>query len=224
MSRRRSMELFLDTANLESIKQWAYLIDGITTNPSLLSKEGHNPTSQVVKICALMKNKDVSIEVTEQDPDAIYHQAKKIAQLADNVVVKIPCYAAYYPIIHKLVQEKIKINVTLVFTLIQALCMCKLGVTYISPFVGRWDDIDVDGIALLYELRRMVDQYGYQTKILAASLRHVRHVHEAIMAGADVATVPVEILAKASDHILTQRGMELFNNDWKKLKVTTFPE
>lgn len=218
------MKLFLDTANFESIQRWSYLIDGVTTNPSHLSKEGQNPTEQVLKICKIMKNKDVSVEITQKDPQAVYEQAKKIASLDDTIVVKIPCHLDYYQIIHKLVQEKIKINITLIFTLEQAWLMCKMGVRYISPFVGRWDDIDVDGSELLYELREMVDQYGYKTQILAASLRHIRHVHEALMAGADVATIPPVALERLSEHILTEKGIALFDQDWKKLGVSAFPQ
>lgn len=217
------MKLFLDTANLESIQHWAYLLDGVTTNPSHLAKEGKNPTEQVIKICTIMKNKDVSVEITQKDPQDVYLQAKKIAALHDSVVVKIPCHRDYYQIIHKLVQEKIKINITLVFTLEQAWIMCKMGVRYISPFVGRWDDLDVDGSELLYELREMVDQYNYTTEILAASLRHIRHVHEAIMACADIATMPPIALERISEHILTDKGIALFDQDWKKLEVTSFP-
>jgi len=218
------MKIFLDTANSEAIEQWSYLIDGITTNPTLLAKEKNNPTQQIKKICSLMKDKEVSVEITEKNPQAVYDQAKKIAQLAPHVVVKIPCYAAYYPIIKKLVEENIPLNITLLFSLSQGLFMSKLGVRYISPFVGRIDDIDGDGIELLYRLREMIDRYGYQTQILAASLRHLQHLHNAIGAGADVATIPPELLTKATKHILTEQGMELFEIDWKKLGTPHFPE
>jgi transaldolase len=178
---------------------------------------------QEIKI-KILKNKDVSVEITQKEPQAVYQQAKKIAALDENIVVKIPCYQPYFPIISQLVQEKIKVNITLLFTLEQAWLMCKMGVRYISPFVGRWDDIDVEGSELLYELREMVDCYDYKTKILAASLRHIRHVHEALMAGADVATIPPIALVRLSEHILTEKGMALFDQDWKKLGVTSFPQ
>lgn len=219
------MKIFLDTANLASIKTWQHtgLIEGVTTNPSHLSKEGGDPKKLIAEICAVIKDGDISVEVTETDPKAVYNQARKIAALAPNVVVKVPCHRDYYTVIQQLVDDEIPVNVTLVFTLVQGLFMCKLGVRYISPFVGRWDDIDVDGIALLYEMRDMIDRYGYQTELLAASLRHVRHMHDAIMAGADVATVPIELMEKASEHVLTDRGMEKFLTDWKKLGITKFP-
>jgi transaldolase len=217
------MKLFLDTANLEDIRAWAYLIDGVTTNPSHLAHENKDPKKQVLEICSLLPDKDISVEVTVTEPKAVADQARAIAKLAPNIVVKIPCYQPYYPIIAQLVREGIKINVTLVFTLVQSLFMCKLGVKYISPFIGRWDDIDVEGVDILFELRSMVDQYSFSTQILAASIRSIRHLHEAILAGADVATVPTAVLEKSSQHILTKEGMEKFNADWNKLGHTKFP-
>lgn len=219
------MQIFLDTADINAIKKWVKtgIIDGVTTNPTHLSREGGNPRDQVTAICSLMGDRDVSVEVTEQDPDAVYTQAKEIASIASNVVVKIPCHVSYYPVIQKLVAEGVKLNITLVFTLIQALMMAKLRVRYVSPFIGRWDDIDVDGIHLLHEMRGMIDEYQFETNILAASIRGVRHLHEAIGAGADIATVPAIILEKSLHHMLTDRGIEKFNADWKKLGVKQFP-
>ena len=141
-----------------------------------------------------MEPDDVSIEITEKEPFAVYKQAQEIAKLASNVVVKIPCAMIYAPIIKKLVEEGIAINVTLLFSVNQGLLMSKLGVKYISPFIGRLDDIDTEGINLIYDLRRILDQYQFTTKLLAASLRSTLHFHEAALAGADIATVPVPIL------------------------------
>lgn len=219
------MKLFLDTADVEQIRFWHQtgLIDGVTTNPSHLAKEGGDAKEVVKKICALMPNGQVSVEVTQVEPEAVYKQAKEIAALADNVVVKVPCHRDYYAVIKRLAQEDVPLNITLVFTLIQGMLMCKLGVQYISPFIGRWDDIDVPGIELLYEMRVMVDSYGFETYILAASLRGVRRMHDAILAGADVATVPLDVMDKMTDHPLTDRGMEKFLSDWKKLGITKFP-
>lgn len=219
------MKIFLDTADRTVIKHWAEtgIIDGVTTNPSHLFKAQDDPKKVVKDICALLPNGDISVEITETAPDAVFKQARAISDLAKNVIVKVPCHRDYYAIIKKLVLEGVHINITLVFTLIQGLCMAKLGVRYISPFVGRWDDIDVDGIALLYELRAMIDQYDYETEILAASLRHVRHVHEAICAGADAITVPAAVLEKATTHPLTDAGMQKFLADWQQLGVTRFP-
>lgn len=217
------MKIFLDTADLQSITAWAYLLDGVTTNPTHLNTQGGNPKELILNICAAMQGKDVSVEVTEKEPSAVYKQAREIAALSKNVVVKIPCHALYYPVIAQLVQEKIALNITLVFTVIQGMLMSKLGVKYISPFVGRWDDIDVEGNEVLYEMRQMIDEYNYSTQILAASLRTVRNVHEAIMAGADVATVPVNVLSKMTEHPLTNQGIEIFNADWQKLGIKQFP-
>ncbi len=219
------MKIFLDTAHLESIKKWAQtgLIDGITTNPSHLSKEGGDPKKQVLEICSVMKDGEVSIEITEQEPQAVYKQAKEIAALADNVIVKVPCHQDYYVIIKRLIDEGVSLNITLVFTLLQGLMMCKLGAHYISPFIGRWDDIDVEGIELLNEMRIMIDSYGFSTELLAASLRHVRHFHHAVLAGADVATLPIAVFEKAIAHPLTDRGIEQFNADWQKLGIKQFP-
>lgn len=219
------MKIFLDTADIALIKQWKEtgLIDGITTNPTHLSKAGGNPKQQVLAICKLLPKGEISVEITEKEPQAVYKQAKAIAALAKNVIVKIPCHRDYYPVIATLVEEKVKLNITLVFTLIQGLLMCKLGVHYISPFIGRWDDIDQDGATLLYQLRQMIDEYGYDTGLLAASLRHVRHMHEAIMAGSDVITVPPDVLEKGSDNLLTNKGIAVFDADWKKLGIQSFP-
>jgi len=219
------MKIFLDTANIEAIKKWSItgIIDGVTTNPSHLSKEDVDPKKRVLEICSLLPEGEISVEVTEKDPQAVYEQAKKIAQLADNVLVKIPCHKDYYEIIKQLVDEGVRINITLVFSLIQGVMMSKLGVFYISPFVGRWDDIDVDGIGLLHEMRQVMFQYGFETGILAASLRHVRHLHDAIMAGADAVTVPIGVLEKALDHPLTERGIAKFDADWQKLGIKKFP-
>lgn len=219
------MKIFLDTANLKAIEKWKAtgLIDGVTTNPTHLSKEGGNPTKQAQAIAKLLPKGTISVEVTEKKPDAVYKQAKAIAKLGKNIIVKIPCHADYYEIIAKLVHDGVKLNITLVFSLVQALLMCKMGVAYISPFIGRWDDIDVDGAELLFHARQMIDQYGFKTELLAASIRGVRHFHESIMAGADVITVPISVFEKAIHHILTDQGIEKFDKDWKKLGVRKFP-
>jgi len=219
------MKLFLDTAHLESIKYWAAtgLINGVTTNPTHLSKEGGDIKKLLKEICSIMSGGDVSIEVTKTKAEEIYKQAKNIAAIANNVTVKIPCHRDYYEIIKKLTNEGIKINVTLVFTLIQALLMCKLGVKYISPFIGRLDDIDVNGLELVEDLRVMIDEYNFtKTEIIAASIRHVRHFHHVILSGADIATVPASVLEKAVKHPLTDQGIEKFLADWKKLGIKDF--
>ncbi len=218
------MKLFLDTANVSQVKTWLQtgLLDGVTTNPTSLAKESQ-PRAVIEQLCTLLPTGHISVEVTEQGVDDVYKQALKLAGIADNIVVKIPCYNQYYGIIKKLVDQNIKLNITLVFSLVQAAFMCKLGVTYISPFVGRWDDVDIDGSDMLFELRAMLDQYGFETKMLAASIRSVRHVHEALLAGADAITVSEKVLAKATEHMLTREGMRTFNQDWASSGITQFP-
>ncbi|MCA9770467.1 fructose-6-phosphate aldolase [Candidatus Dependentiae bacterium] len=219
------MRLFLDTADVQSIKKYidTGLIDGVTTNPSLLAKAGSDPKKQITEIVTLLPDGEISVEVTEKSPEAVYKQAKVIAGLAHNIVVKIPCHIDYYSIINRLAKEGIKLNITLVFTLVQGLMMCKLGVHCISPFLGRLDDIDVDGASLLHEMRQIIDEYGFATQILAASIRHVRHFHDSIMAGADIATLPISVFEKAATHVLTHQGIQLFDADWKKLGIKQFP-
>lgn len=219
------MKLFLDSVNLAEIKMFAAtgIIDGITTNPSLLSREKGDLTELIRSICAVLPHGEISVEVTEEQSDRIYKQAHEIAKIAPNVVVKIPFALSYLSLMKQLIGEGIRINVTLIFSTLQALAVCKIGVHMISPFVGRLDDINTDGTVILHELRAMIDQCGYSTQILAASLRHVRHLQEALSAGADIATVPVEVLKKALEHPLTQQGIEKFAFDWHKAGVKQFP-
>lgn len=219
------MKIFLDTADLQSIKKWAAtgIISGVTTNPTLLYKAGGDPVTTVREIAALLPDGDISVEVTESDANKIYAQAHAIAKISSNITVKIPCHVDYYAVIQRLLNEGIAINCTLVFSVPQALAMCTLGVNYISPFIGRLDDNKQDGMALVRELRLMIDTYGFTTQLLAASIRSVEHMTASILAGADVATVPEAILEKALAHPLTDRGMQQFLEDWHKLGVKTFP-
>ena len=219
------MKIFLDSSDYEKIKYWKELgvLDGVTTNPTTLARAGGNPTENVRNICELMDDCDVSVEVTETDPHKIYEQAHELADLADNVVVKIPCYRDYYPVIGQLSAEGIGINVTLVFSIPQALFVCKLGAKYISPFIGRLEDVQQDGVGLIYDLRDMVDEYDFTTEVLAASIRNVEHFVASIKAGAHVATMPNEVLEKATEHPLTDKGMKQFIDDWNKLGIKKFP-
>jgi len=219
------MKIFLDTANTDDIKKWAStgLIDGVTTNPSNLSVQGGDPTKRVLEICSILPDGEVSVEVTEKDPEALYKQALRIAALSPNVVVKVPCHADYYAVINRLVDQGVSLNITLVFSLLQGLMMCKMGVSMISPFVGRLEDNGQDGVALLVQLREMVDQYGYETEILAASLRNVEHFNAAVESGADIATLPVAVFQQALVHPLTDQGIAKFDADWQKLGVSQFP-
>ena len=212
------MKLFLDTANREVIKKWVAtgLVDGVTTNPTLLSKEGNDSKAVLRDICAMVSG-PVSIEVVEKEPAAVLAQAREISKFAKNVVVKIPFATEYLPVIKAAVDEGIKINVTLVFTPLQALLAAKLGVEFISPFVGRWDDIGVEGMRLLEEIITIRDMYAFQSKILAASIRTLLHWQQAAAMGADIATVPPAVMEQATKHPLTERGIALFDADWKKL-------
>lgn len=219
------MKVFLDTANTELIKKWAHsgLIDGVTTNPTLLSKENTNPTQQVLAICDLLPFGIISVEVTETEPELVYLQARKIASLSENIAVKIPCHPHYYSVIKKLVEENITLNITLVFSLTQGLMVAKLGVSYISPFVGRLDDAEADGIELIHNLRHILDWYGFETELLAASIRDTHHFERVMMAGADIATVPASVFEKSLTHQLTDAGMAQFLADWEKLNTKQFP-
>jgi transaldolase len=219
------MDFFLDTAHKETIKKWreAGLIDGVTTNPSHLAKEGGDPLVLVRHICDIMESDPVSVEITETEPQAVYEQAHRIARIAPNVVVKVPCSLVYVPIISRLVKEEILVNVTLVFSVVQGLCMAKLGVAYISPFIGRLDDTDTDGVAVIEDLCTIIDHYGYESQVLAASLRSVRHIHKVAIGGADIATIPPALLEQALSHPLSDKGMALFLEDWRKLGVKQFP-
>lgn len=218
------MKFFLDTANLEALTKAKKtgLINGVTTNPTHLSREGEG-THLVKQIATLLPDCDISVEVTEKSPEAVYNQAKEIAQLAPNIVVKIPCSKDYVPVIHTLVQEGIPLNITLLFSVVQGLCMAKLQVKYISPFVGRLDDIDADGIQLIRDLREVLDTYDYKTELLAASLRSIPHIRDSALAGADIATLPVKLFEKMLDHPLTDKGIKLFDEDWQKLGIKKFP-
>lgn len=219
------MKIFLDTANTELIEKWAHtgLIDGVTTNPTLLSKENKNPTEQVLAICDLLPTGVVSVEVVETTPENIYLQARKIAALSHNIAVKIPCHPDYYTVIRQLIDEGVTLNITLVFSLAQGLMMAKLGAHYISPFIGRLDDINQNGIGLVKQLRHMLDWYDFDTQLLAASIRDTTHFEQVIMAGADIATVPVAVFESSLEHPLTDKGMAQFLADWKKLNISRFP-
>lgn len=219
------MKIYLDTANIDAIKKYIAtgLIDGITTNPTHLSKESGDLKKHILEICSLLPHGFISVQATEHEPNALYAQAKKIAALAPNVIVKIPCAAQYYSVIQRLVKEGIALNITLVFTVPQALFMSKLGVRIISPFIGRWDDNGADGIELLTQIRAMLDTYDFPTELLAASIRSVQHMNQALLVGADSITLPIPIFEQAMKNVLTDQGMQTFDADWNKLGIKQFP-
>ena len=214
------MKFFLDTANLSDIR-WAAragLIDGITTNPTLLAQSANDadPNDVLQEICSLGDG-PVSAEVVTVDAEAMYRDGKELAKLADNIVVKIPMIEEGLPVVRRLVADGIRVNVTLCFSSVQCLIAAKAGATYVSPFVGRLDDVGQEGMDVIRESRLIFDNYEIETEILAASIRHPRHVAEAAMIGADIATMPTDVLKKLLLHPLTDRGLDQFLNDWSKL-------
>jgi transaldolase len=214
------MKFFLDTASLKDIS-WATqagLIDGITTNPSLLAKQAGDldPRDVLKEICSLVEG-PVSAEVVAIDTEGMTREGKALAKIADNIVVKIPMLEDGMVAVRRLTAEGIRTNVTLCFSSVQCLIAAKAGATYVSPFIGRLDDVGQDGMDVIREARQIFDNYAIATQILAASMRHPRHVVEAAMIGADVATLPPEVLRKMLLHPLTDRGLDQFLSDWSKL-------
>jgi len=215
------MKFFLDTASLKDIS-WAVqagLIDGITTNPTLLSKQAGDldPRDVLKEICSIVEG-PVSAEVVSVDTDGMLKEGHSLAKLADNIVVKIPMLETGMVAVRRLATDGIRTNVTLCFSSVQCLVAAKAGATYVSPFIGRIDDVGQEGMDVIREARQMFDNYSIATQILAASIRHPRHVAEAAMIGADVATLPPEVLKKLLQHPLTDRGLQAFLADWGKLK------
>ncbi|MBS1988245.1 fructose-6-phosphate aldolase [Candidatus Dependentiae bacterium] len=213
------MKLFIDTADRTVISRWAKtgILDGVTTNPSHLSKQGGNMREVLKDICQMLPDGDISIEVVEKEPQAVYEQALEIAEFAENAVVKIPFAEEYLPIINRLTTQGIPLNITLVFTPLQGLMVAKLGVNYISPFMGRLEEIGVSSTTVIQDFVSMIENYEFDTEILAASIRTLSHWHEAMLAGADVATLPPALFEQAVKHPLTEKGIKIFDEDWKKL-------
>lgn len=211
------MKFFLDTANIEEIKRINALglVDGVTTNPTLIAKENLPFKEVIVDICREVKG-PVSAEVVGLTYEEMVSEAREVAAWADNVVVKIPMTEAGLKTVHTLSQEGIKTNVTLIFTVAQGLMAAKAGATYISPFLGRLDDIGADGLQLVADLKEVMDIYGFSTEIIAASIRHLPHLEGSALAGADIATVPGSIFPKLWSHPLTDRGIDSFLADWEK--------
>lgn len=213
------MKIFLDTANVESIEKYSELgvVDGITTNPTLLSKEKGNPIKTMKKIVEIMKG-PVSLEVVAIDFDKMMEESLKLAEYGENVVVKIPMTMDGLKVVHALTKKNIKTNVTLIFSANQALLAAKAGATYVSPFIGRLDDIGSEGLNLVSEIVQIFTSYDISTQLLVASVRHPLHVIEAAKMGADVVTLPPDILDKMIRHPLTDKGLDSFLSDWKKLE------
>lgn len=214
------MKLFLDTANLEEIreiKRWGVL-GGLTSNPSLIAKEKPGDIETYMKELCAEVDGPVSLETTALQADEMYEQGLKLAQIAPNVVVKVAMTAEGLSAGKRLVGQGIPVNVTLTFSPAQAILAAEIGATYVSPFLGRIDDVGADGMHALQDICDIYDTQGYETLVLAASLRHPMHVVEAAKLGADIATMPFDVFSKLVKHPLTDLGLEKFLADWKKLE------
>ncbi len=220
------MKFFIDTAVLDEIQEAHEMgvLDGVTTNPSLMKKVGvQDFHGHIAKICEIVDG-DVSAEVTATDYAGIMDEAHEVAQIADNVVVKVPLILDGIKAIKSLSEEGIKTNCTLCFSPTQALVAAKAGATYISPFIGRLDDISSNGMELIRQIVQIYDNYGFETEVLAASIRHPMHVVECAMAGADVGTMPLDVIKKLIRHPLTDAGLEKFLADWAELQAESADE
>jgi transaldolase len=213
------MKIFLDTANLEEIKQGTQygIIDGVTTNPSLISKENKGFLPLIEEIVSLVPG-PVSVEVTASSADDMIKEAKAYSKISDNVVIKVPINLEGLRVINTLSDLNIKTNVTLIFSPSQALLAAKAGATFVSPFVGRIDDISGNGMLLVEEIVQVYNNYGFDTEIIVASIRHPLHFVQSAMIGADIATIPFSTLSKLLNHPLTDIGMKKFLQDWEKVK------
>jgi transaldolase len=214
------MKIFLDSANLESIRKFndMGLLDGITTNPSLMSKEGGNPKNVMQEITKIIKG-DVSLEVVGTKYSEMIEEGKRLRQYGKNVVVKVPMTSDGLKACKSLSSEGIPVNVTLIFSANQALLAAKSGAKYVSPFIGRLDDVGQDGMSLIKDIKEIFKNYPeFKTQILVASIRHPLHVIDAAKIGAHVVTLPPNVLDKMLQHPLTTIGLENFLSDWKKLK------
>lgn len=213
------MKIFLDSANLESIKMYNDMgvLDGVTTNPSLLSKEKGDPRKVMNDIVRMVKG-PVNLEVIGTDYEVMIEEAHRLKKYGENVVVKIPMIPAGLRAVKRLAQEGISTNVTLIFSSNQAILAAKSGASYVSPFIGRLDDNGQDGMSIVREITQIFANYNFETEILVASIRHPIHVIEAGKCGADIVTLPPEILQKMFTHPLTDRGLNGFLSDWNKVK------
>lgn len=212
------MKLFIDTANLDEIRKACDMgvLDGVTTNPTLLAREKSEPVVQLKKICQLIKG-PVSAEVIAQKGDQMVEEAKPLADIAANIVIKIPSTVEGLKATRQLASQGIKTNLTLCFSASQALLVAKAGATYVSPFVGRLDDISTEGMNLVGDIKLIYSNFAIATQIIVASIRHPIHFLEAARMGADIATVPFNVIEKLMQHPLTDIGIKRFLADWDKL-------
>jgi len=216
------MKIFIDTANLDEIKEAASLglLDGVTTNPSLVAKEGHKDfKSMLESICAIV-NGDISAEVVSTDYEGMMKEGRELAKIHPNIVVKVPLIKEGLKAVRTFADEGIRTNVTLCFSASQAVLAAKAGAYIISPFVGRLDDISANGMELIAQIVNIYRNYDYQTKVLVASVRHPLHFVDSCMLGADIATMPMKVIDQLAKHPLTDNGLSTFLKDWEKLNAT----
>ena len=212
------MKFFIDTANVEEIRAGIRLgmVDGVTTNPSLVAKDKRGFDAVIQDILDLVDG-PVSLEVVSPEAEGMVREARKLAKLGAQVVIKVPMTEEGLKATRMLVNDGIRVNQTLVFSPLQALMAAKAGAAYVSPFVGRLDDIAHDGMELVDQILAIYGNYGYETEVIVASVRHPGHVLEAALMGADIATIPFKVIAQMAKHPLTDRGIEAFLADWKKV-------
>jgi len=211
------MKFFIDTANINEIKEAHSMgmVDGVTTNPSLIAKEGRDFKEIITEICGIVDG-PISAEVIRLDTEGMIKEARELAAIHKNIVVKIPMTVDGLKATRRLAAEGIKTNVTLVFSPLQALMAAKAGATYVSPFIGRLDDISQEGLLLVEQLVEIYSNYAFDTEIIVASVRNPLHVLESALIGADIATIPFNVLAKLAAHPLTDKGIKAFLDDWEK--------
>ncbi|MFG5383011.1 fructose-6-phosphate aldolase [Yoonia sp. R2-816] len=214
------MKFFVDTAEIDQIKELNDLgmVDGVTTNPSLIMKSGRDILEVTKEICAMVDG-PVSAEVVALEADDMLAEGRKLAKIADNIAVKVPLTWAGLKTCKTLTDDGIMVNVTLCFSANQALLAAKAGATFISPFIGRLDDINMDGLDLIEDIRTIYDNYGFETNILAASIRSANHMSECAKIGADVATAPPNVIKAMANHVLTDKGLDAFMADAKKAGI-----
>ncbi len=213
------MKFFIDTANIDEIKEAHSMgmVDGVTTNPSLIAKEGRDFEEIIKEICEIV-NGPISAEVISIDAEGMVKEARELSKIHDNIVVKIPLLVDGLKATRILAEEGIKTNVTLVFSPLQALMAAKAGATYVSPFIGRLDDISQEGLLLVEQIVEIYSNYAFDTEIIVASIRNPLHVLESALMGADIATIPFSVLSKLAAHPLTDKGLKAFLDDWNQAK------
>ncbi|MEE8551822.1 MAG: fructose-6-phosphate aldolase [Desulfobacterales bacterium] len=213
------MKFFIDTANIDEIKEANSMgmVDGVTTNPSLIAKEGRDFEEIIKDICAIVDG-PISAEVISIDADGMIEEARQLAKIHENIVVKIPMTVDGLKATRRLAEEGIKTNVTLVFSPLQALMAAKAGATFVSPFIGRLDDLSQEGLLLVEQIVEIYSNYAFETEIIVASIRNPLHVLESALMGADIATIPFDVLAKLAAHPMTDKGLKAFLDDWDKAK------